>query len=229
LAIRRRYIKRGIYLFIRKDSLGGNMIIKGYLDVICGCMFSGKTSELIRRLERAKFANKRIQVFKSHHDVRYSISELRTHSGASVKAKAVPKSLSSELEELIDPTSEIIAIDEVQFFDEGIVTLCERLADEGKIVIVAGLDLDFRGEPFPGPTQGKLYKSPIAALMAKADHLEKLLAICTVCGKDASRSQRLVNGKPAIWDELVLVVGADDAYEARCREHHQIVKPEDTD
>ena len=200
----------------------------GSLEVICGCMFSGKTSELIRRIERASFAKQEVQVFKSHYDIRYSKSELITHSGASIKATAVPKSLSGELEKLIDPRSEIIAIDEVQFFDEGIVSLCDRIVLQGKKVIIAGLDLDFRGEPFPGPTKGGFYSSPIAALITKADYIEKLLAVCTICGKNASRSQRLVNGKPAKWDELVLVVGAHDSYEARCREHHYITRLEES-
>jgi len=188
-------------------------------------MFSGKTSELIRRLERAQFANLKIQAFKSHHDMRYGAKGLRTHSGASYPAISVPNSSSEDLRRLLDRSQDIIAIDEVQFFDDGIVGLCEELADNDIKIIVAGLDLDFRGEPFPGPTVAKYYLHPMAALMCKADRLDKLTAACTICGEEATRSQRLINGQPANWDELVLVVGALDAYEARCSLHHFIKSP----
>jgi thymidine kinase len=188
-------------------------------------MFSGKTSELIRRLDRARIANQKIQVFKSHHDIRYEKTGLVTHSGASFPANPVPESSSKVLRKMLDLTRAIIAIDEIQFFDEGIVTLCEDLANRGKKIILAGLDLDFRGEPFPGPFPSKSYPSPIAALMVKADVVDKLTAICSICGADATRSQRLVNGKYADWNELVLIVGANDVYEARCRLHHFINRP----
>jgi len=119
---------------------------------------------------------------------------------------------------MIDPQKvDAVAIDEVQFFDEGIVALCDWLADQGVRVIVAGLDMDFRGEPFPGP---------MSALLAKADKLLKLNAICEICGAPATRSQRLMDGKPAKWDEAILVVGAHENYEARCREHHEIERPD---
>lgn len=195
---------------------------QGSLEVICGCMFSGKTSELIRRLDRARIAKQKIQVFKSHHDIRYNKTELVTHSGASFPSISVPDSSSIQLRKMLDLTCDIIAIDEIQFFDDGIVMVCEELANQGKKVIIAGLELDFRGEPFPAPFPSNLYPSPIAALISKADKVDKLTAVCAICGSDATRSQRLVNGQPAGWNELVLVVGAKDVYEARCRKHFEI-------
>lgn len=204
---------------------------KGFIEVICGCMYSGKTAELIRRLDRAGYANRNVQAFKSHFDTRYATHEFRTHSGASYPARTVPLSSGKELKKLIKPTTDIVAIDEVQFFDEEVVSLSEGLADRGIQVIVAGLDLDFRGEPFPSPnssTDSKVeYPSVIAALMAKAERVMKLTAICIECGEDATRSQRLVNGEPASWGEAVLVVGASDTYEPRCRMHHHIERPQE--
>ena len=189
---------------------------RGSLEVVCGCMFSGKTEELIRRVKREYIAKSNVQVFKSHLDTRYSIEKVYTHDGEILEALQIPESLSSELLKRINPETDVIAIDEVQFFDNGIVELCEDLASKGVRVIVAGLDLDFRGEPFPGP---------MPTLMAKADRIDKLTAVCVKCGQPAVRSQRLVDGKPANWDEATLVVGAQDKYEAVCRLHHQIERP----
>ena len=188
----------------------------GSLEVICGCMYSGKTEELIRRVRREQIAKRRIQVFKSHLDTRYSLEAIITHDGKEIEAKQVPLSSSRRLEEMIDRQAEVVAIDEIQFFDMGIVSLCDDLANSGVRVIVAGLDLDFRGEPFPGPIQ---------ALMAKADKIDKLTAVCVECGESATRSQRLLNGEPAKWDEAVLVVGAREFYVAVCRNHYRIDRP----
>jgi thymidine kinase len=194
---------------------------KGSLEVICGCMYSGKTEELIRRVKREEIAKRKIQVFKSHLDTRYSLESIQTHNGNRISAHQVPLSSSKRLEAMIDPTADVIAIDEIQFFDDAVVSICDRLAQSGVRVIVAGLDLDFRCEPF----------GPMPGLLAKADKIDKLTAVCVVvtdgvvCGEPATRSQRLVDGQPAKWDEAVLVVGAYDTYKAVCRQHHYIERP----
>lgn len=182
----------------------------GSIEVICGSMFSGKTEELIRRVKRAQIARKRVQVFKPAIDLRYSLEEVASHDG--VRARAIPVSSAAEIADQLDPDAQVIAIDEVQFFDDGIVALCERLAGDGKRVIVAGLDQDFRGEPF----------GPMPQLMAKAEAVDKLHAICVVCGATASRTQRLINGRPASYHDPVILVGASETYEARCRQCHQV-------
>ncbi len=182
----------------------------GSIEVICGSMFSGKTEELIRRVKRAQIARKRVQVFKPAIDTRYSIEEVASHDG--IRAQAIPVASSAEITDQIDPDAQVIAIDEAQFFDADLVPLCERLAGMGKRVIVAGLDQDFRGEPF----------GPIPQLMAKAEAVDKLHAICVVCGSAASRTQRLINGRPASYYDPVILVGALEAYEARCRQCHEV-------
>ena len=156
----------------------------GSLTVICGSMFSGKTEELIRLVRRAMHARKRVQVFKSAMDTRCDTTVIRTHDGMTFTALAVPDSRA--MEGLLEPDVQIVGIEEVQFFDDGVVALCQRLADRGVEVIAAGLDQDFRGMPF----------SFMPQLMALADNVMKLHAICKVCGQDASRTQRLVNGTP---------------------------------
>lgn len=182
----------------------------GTIEVICGSMFSGKTEELIRRVKRATIARKRVQVFKPALDIRYGDEEVASHDG--IRAQAVPVSSAGEIGARIAPDSQVVAIDEAQFFDLELVELCERLAGEGRRVIVAGLDQDFRGEPF----------GPIPSLMAKAEAVDKLHAICMVCGGPASRTQRLIDGRPASYDDPVILVGAQEAYEARCRLHHVV-------
>lgn len=182
----------------------------GSIEVICGSMFSGKTEELIRRIKRAQIARKRVQVFKPQIDIRYAIEEVASHDG--IRAQAIPVSSSAAITALIDPETQVIAIDEVQFFDHAVVALCEELAASGKRVICAGLDQDFRAEPF----------GPMPELMAKAEAVDKLHAICVVCGAAASRTQRLINGRPASYHDPVILVGAQEAYEARCRHHHQV-------
>jgi thymidine kinase len=182
----------------------------GSIEVICGSMFSGKTEELIRRIKRAQIARKQVQVFKPLIDTRYSTEEVASHDG--VRAQAIPVATAAEIADLIQAHTHVIAIDEIQFFDDAVIQLCEKLASDGKRVIVAGLDQDFRGEPF----------GPIPQLMAKAEDVAKLHAICIVCGAAASRTQRLIDGRPAAYHDPIILVGAQEAYEARCRLHHEV-------
>jgi len=171
----------------------------GSIEVICGSMFSGKSEELIRRLTRAKIARRRIQVFKPRIDARFSEVEVVSHGGLRLTAYSVTSS--AEILDRTDPRTEVVGIDEAQFFDAGIVEAVTRLANLGKRVIVAGLDQDYLGKPF----------DPMPALMAEAEEVTKTRAICIRCGAPASRTQRLVESKERV------VVGAAGLYEARCR------------
>jgi thymidine kinase len=182
----------------------------GWIELICGSMFSGKSEELIRRVKRAEIARQKVQVFKPALDKRYGEERVSSHSGASYDA--IPVQSAAELMQLVAPDTEVIAIDEVQFFDWSISDVCNELADRGKRIILAGLDLDFRGEPF----------GPMPLLMAQAEEVEKLHAICMECGAPATRTQRLINGKPAAYEDPIILVGASEAYQARCRKHHQV-------
>jgi thymidine kinase len=182
----------------------------GSLTVITGSMFSGKTEELIRRVRRALYARRSVQVFKPAVDTRTDDTVIRSHNGIRHLAVAAPDS--RNLMTQVDPNTDIIAIEEVQFFDSGIVDACQTLADQGHQVIVAGLDMDFRGRPF----------GPMPTLMAIADEVVKLRAICTKCGMDASRSQRLIDGQPAPMSAPTVLIGAQEHYEARCRHHHEV-------
>ncbi|MCS6776192.1 MAG: thymidine kinase [Chloroherpetonaceae bacterium] len=182
----------------------------GSITVICGSMFSGKTEELIRLVRRAMHARKKVQVFKSALDTRCETTVIRTHDGVCFNALAVANA--RMLEAMIEPDTQVVGIEEVQFFDEAILSLLQRLADRGVEVIVAGLDQDFRGMPF----------GFMPTLMAIADHVLKLHAICKVCGREASRTQRLVDGRPADWNEPTILIGAEEAYEARCRRCHVV-------
>ena len=183
----------------------------GWVEVICGVMFSGKSEELIRRVRRAIIARKRVQVFKSHLDGRYAgIYAISSHDGRSVEA--VPVDSSAQIAQCLDPIAQVIAIDEAQFLDDSIVELTASLAARGRRVIVAGTDTDFRGEPF----------GPMPQLMAVAEVVDKLHAICVLCGSPASRNQRLVEGRPARYDSPVIKVGGTESYEARCRACHQV-------
>jgi thymidine kinase len=184
--------------------------VNGSLEVITGSMFSGKTDELIRRLRRATIARQHVQVFKPAIDARYAKGKVTSHAGNDFEAFAI--SSCHEITSLLNEQSTVVAIDEAQFFDESIVDIVQNMADQGIRVIVAGLDTDFRGEPF----------GPMPILMAKAETVDKLHAICMVCGGEASRTQRLVNGKPAYYDDPIVIVGAAEMYEARCRQHHEI-------
>ena len=182
----------------------------GWIEVICGSMFSGKTEELLRRLRRAAIARQKVQLFKPAIDNRYGVTTVASHDGA--KWEGVVLNDAAEIFDHLEPDTLVIAIDEVQFFDDNVVDVCETLALQGKRVIVAGLDLDFRGEPF----------GPMPALMANAESVRKLHAICMVCGGEASRTQRLIDGKPAFYEDPVVMIGAAEAYEARCRGCHQV-------
>jgi thymidine kinase len=188
----------------------------GWIEVICGSMFSGKTEELIRRVRRAQIARQKVQVFKPAIDVRYADREVASHNGMQVEA--VPVKSTTQLRALIEPDTTVVAIDEGQFFDEDLVDLCKELANRRVWVIVAGLDMDFRGEPF----------GPMPQLMAQAERVDKLQAICVVCGGPASRTQRLIDGRPAAYDDPVILVGASEVYEARCRGCHVVRMTNDT-
>lgn len=182
----------------------------GRIEVICGSMFCGKTEELIRRVRRAIIAKQTVQVFKPIIDHRYGLERVTSHDGQNVEAKAVAKA--GEIPALLEPSTTVVAIDEVQFFDDAIVPIAEQLAAQGLRVICAGLDMDFRGEPF----------GSMPGLLAHAEDVTKLHAICVICGENASRTQRLVNGSPARYDDPVIMIGAKEVYEARCREHHNV-------
>lgn len=187
----------------------------GWIEVVAGVMFSGKSEELMRRVRRAIIARKRVQVFKSHLDDRYAgLFAVSSHDGRSVEA--IPVDSSAQVAARIDPTAHVIAIDEAQFLDDGICDLATSLAMRGRRVIMAGTDTDFRGEPF----------GPMARLMAIAELVDKLHAICVLCGAPACRNQRLIDGVPAAWDSPVIMVGGTEAYEARCRACH-IVRGKD--
>ena len=183
----------------------------GHIEVVCGSMFCGKTEELIRRIRRAIIARQNVQVFKHRLDNRYAgVTRVSSHTGQFVEAQHI--SHSRELLPLIAKNTTVVAIDEVQFFDHDIIDVISQLADQDIRVIVAGLDLDFRGEPF----------GTLPALMCIAEEVTKLRAICVVCGEPASRTQRLVNGQPAHYDDPIILVGAEESYEARCRQHHVV-------
>ncbi len=182
----------------------------GWIEVITGSMYSGKSEELIRRIKRARIARMKIQVFKPQMDSRYSQTSVKSHDGDEAEAVAVPDS--GILMRAVEKDTQVVAIDEVQFFDSGLVDVCRRLADQGKRIIVAGLDMDFRGQPF-GATP---------TLMAVAEFVDKLQAICIKCGNPASRTQRMINGKPALASEPTILVGAAESYEARCRNCHEV-------
>lgn len=182
----------------------------GSIEVVCGSMFSGKTDELIRRIVRAKIAKQKVQVFKPAIDVRYAVEKVTSHAGANYEA--IPVEKSADIREKLEADTTVVGFDEAQFFDAEIVQIAQEFASKGIRVIVAGLDMDFRGEPF----------GPMPIFMSMAEHVDKLHAICMVCGGEASRTQRLVNGKPARYDDPVVIVGASELYEARCRIHHEV-------
>lgn len=182
----------------------------GWVEVICGSMFSGKSEELIRRVRRATYGNLSVRVFKPALDNRYDKDSVVSHNGNSTIAR--PVNNSQEILENIDGSVDIIGIDEVQFFDESVVDVADELANKGIRVIIAGLDTDFRAEPF----------GPMPKLMALSESVTKLNAICPVCGSPASRTQRLINGKPASYDDPIILVGASESYEPRCRHHHEV-------
>ena len=183
----------------------------GWVEVITGVMFSGKSEELIRRARRALIAGRRVQLFKSILDDRYGGQfRISSHDGRQIDAE--PISHSKQIEEKVLVDSEVVAIDEAQFLDDGICEVVQALADAGKRVILVGTDMDFRGRPF----------GPMGSLLARADEIDKLNAICVVCGDPATRNQRLIDGKPAPADAPVIFVGGSESYEARCRSCHDV-------
>lgn len=189
-----------------------NQYREGWIEVICGCMFAGKTEELIRRINVLSYARKNILVFKPQIDNRYSTTEIASHAGSKVPCIVI-----NEAKEILDHVNydtDVVAIDEVQFFDEDVVDICEYLADSGLRVMVAGLDKDFRGEPF----------GVLPDLLTRAEFVTKLTAVCAKCGAPATRTQRIINGKPASFNDPIVLVGAKEAYEPRCRHCHEIVE-----
>jgi len=179
---------------------------KGWIEVVCGCMFSGKTEELIRRLKRAQIANQKVEIFKSHIDIRYDTDTIVSHDANSINSTAVNNAYNILL---LGSDADVIGIDEAQFFDEDIVEVVEELARQGKRVIAAGLDMDYLGKPF----------GPIPALLARAEYITKLHAICVKCGDIANYSYR----KPKIDDKILL--GEKGVYEPRCRSCFYNLKP----
>jgi thymidine kinase len=183
----------------------------GWVEVITGVMFSGKSEELIRRVRRALIARKRVQLFKSSLDDRYhGVNRISSHDGSGVDALPVRSSL--QLARLVHPDTQVFGIDEVQFLDAGVVEVVGILADRGARVIVAGTDMDFRGEPF----------GPMPGLLTVAETVDKLHAICVVCGNPATRNQRLVDGRPAPYEAPTIQIGGAESYEARCRRCHEV-------
>ncbi len=188
----------------------------GWVEVIAGVMFSGKSEELIRRVRRAMIAKKKVQVFKSHLDERYAgLYKVSSHDGRTIEA--VPVDSAEQIELRLDPMAQVVAIDEAQFLDGGIVEVATDLAGRGIRVILAGTDTDFRGEPF----------GPMPALLAVAEVVDKLHAICVVCGNPASCNQRLIEGRPARYDSPVIMVGGEESYEARCRSCHKVPRKDE--
>lgn len=171
-------------------------------------MFSGKTEELIRRVRRAQIARQTVQVFKPSIDTRFAEKKVTSHDGKGYEAH--PCLSSAEVAACVLSETTVVGIDEAQFFDHGLITVVEKLTERGIRVILAGLDLDFRGEAF----------GPMPDLMCRAEEVMKLHAICVVCGEEASRTQRLVNGQPAHYHDPIIMIGASESYEARCRQHH---------
>lgn len=182
----------------------------GYIEMVVGPMYSGKSEELIRRLKRAKIAKQEVIVFKPSIDNRYSQEDVVSHSGVAIRAVAIEDL--SKIKEYITPKTQVVGFDEVQFFEQGIIDIVIKLADEGIRVICAGLDMDFKAIPF----------GVIPELLARAEFIDKLQAVCVKCGDPATRTQRIIDGKPARYEDPVILVGATESYEARCRKCHQI-------
>ena len=183
---------------------------KGWIEVITGPMFAGKSEELIRRIKRLEYAHKKTLVFKPKIDNRYSENEIVSHS--KIKTRSINIETAQDILKYVDCDTEAVVIDEVQFLDHEIVHVVEDLANRGIRVIVAGLDRDFRGEPFQNMPE----------LLALAEDVTKLTAICMRCGAPATRTQRLVNGEPASYDDPIIIVGASESYEPRCRHCHEV-------
>jgi thymidine kinase len=189
----------------------------GWIEVISGVMFAGKTEELIRRVRRAVIARRRVQVFKSHLDARYAgLYHVATHDGLTVEAEPVDSA--EQVMRAVRDDTEVAAVDEVQFLDEGIVEVADTLANRGVRVVLAGTDVDFRGLPF----------GALPTLMCIAEVVDKLHAICVVCGGPATRNQRLIDGEPAPWNSPTIMVGGRESYEARCRHCHRVPRADES-
>lgn len=182
----------------------------GFIEVVCGPMFAGKTEELIRRIKRLEYAKQSVLVFKPKIDTRYAVGEIVSHNLS--KKPSIVISESSEIYNYVKKDTDAVVIDEVQFFDDGIIAITEELADLGIRVIVGGLDRNFRGEPF----------GPIPELLARAEFVTKLTAICVKSGLPATRTQRIINGKPANYSDPTILVGANESYEPRSRHYHEV-------
>jgi thymidine kinase len=185
----------------------------GWVEVITGCMFSGKTEELLRRLRRAEIAGQSVAVFKPDLDDRYGEDTVGTHNGRSWEATVVDPS-GDGVWDIADALNgeEVVAVDEANFFADELASVCDFLADDGRRVVVSGTDQTFRGEPF----------DPLPQLVAQAEYVEKYQAICAECGEPATRNQRLIDGDPAHVDDPTILVGAEESYEARCRNCHTL-------
>ena len=184
----------------------------GWVEVVTGSMFSGKTEELLRRLRRAEIAGQSVAAFAPALDDRYGTATIGSHAGQRIEATVVDESAPGpEIRDALNGEA-VVAVDEANFFSDALVDACESLAADGRRVIVSGTDQTFRGEPF----------DPLPALMAVAEYVDKYQAICAACGEPASRNQRLVEGEPAHYDDPSVVVGADESYEARCRDCHVV-------
>ncbi|WP_205684277.1 thymidine kinase [Clostridium formicaceticum] len=185
----------------------------GSIEVIVGPMYAGKTEELIRRVNRARIADLKVLVFKPTIDNRYASDKVTSHNGKQLECSVI-ESPQEILDCIAKEAFDVLAIDEVQFFGEEIIKICQEAAQQGKRVIVSGLDMDFRGEPF----------SVTPNLMAIGEYVTKLTAICKVCKMPATRTQRLVNGQPARYSDPIIMVGAKESYEARCRKCHEVIE-----
>lgn len=189
-----------------------NRYNEGWIEVITGCMFAGKTEEFMRRINRLQYAKRKVLVFKPKVDIRYDDKKVVSHKGVSITAIVINDPL--EILKHINDNVAAVAIDEIQFFNSTIIEVIRKLADDNKQVIVAGLDQDFRGEPFP----------IMKELLALAEFVTKLDAVCVECGQAATRTQRIINGKEAKYDDEIILIGAQEQYEARCRLHHRVIK-----
>jgi len=183
----------------------------GWIEVICGSMFSGKSEELIRRVRRCQYAKQKVMVFKPKLDDRYSKEEVVSHNGTTIIATPIARAI--EINDYVTRDTDVVAIDEAQFSEYELISIVQNLADSGYRVILAGLDQDFRGEPF----------GPMPELLSIAEYVTKLQAVCAVCGSPASRTQRLINNKPASYNDPVILVGARESYEPRCRHCHKVL------
>lgn len=188
-----------------------NQYREGWIEMIVGCMFAGKTEELIRRIHVLSYAKKKIKVFKPAIDDRYSSTEIVSHSGDHIPCIVIKNA--KDILKHVSNDDDVIAIDEIQFFDRDVIDVCEYLADKGMRVMCAGLDKDFRGEPF----------GVVPELLTRAEFVTKLTAVCAKCGAPATRTQRIVDGKPASFDGDIVMVGAKEHYEPRCRHCHEIL------